>query len=52
VNLGGVNPGNTSLADFKKNWGAEPMAVPALSWRCSVAQAGRLALEKLLIGVL
>jgi hypothetical protein len=49
VNLGGVNPGNDSLVDFKKSWGAEPMAVPRLQWRCSLAQAGRMALRKLLV---
>ena len=47
VNLGGVNPGNNSLIDFKKSWGAEPMGVPGLTWRCSVAEAGRMALRKL-----
>jgi len=49
VNLGGVNPGNDSLVDFKKSWGAEPMAVPELRWRCSLAQAGRMALQKPLV---
>ena len=49
VNLGGVNAGNDSLVEFKKNWGAELMAVPGLRWRCSVAQAGRLAFQRLLV---
>jgi len=49
VNLGGVNPGNSSLIEFKKSWGAEPMAVPGLTWRCSMAQAGRMAVQKLRI---
>lgn len=47
VDLGGVNEGNDSLVNFKKSWGAEPMAVPMLRWRSGLNQVGRLAIQKL-----
>ena len=49
VNLGGVNAGNNSLIEFKEGWGGERTAVPMLHWQCSAAQAGRMALSKLLV---
>ena len=39
VNLGGVNRGNQGLIQFKCAWGASPVHVPFLRWRCNVAQA-------------
>lgn len=32
VNLGGINVGNESLAEFKRGWGAKPLPIPHISW--------------------
>lgn len=33
MNLGGVNPGNQGLVEFKRSWGAEVMPVPVVRWQ-------------------
>jgi hypothetical protein len=32
VNLGGINDGNSSLAEFKRSWGAKPTPIPQVEW--------------------